>query len=82
MAIYSADTIRDFDAEYTETGNCVRPINHECDSLFSRIKQAWLVFTGRCDVLKWSEPPVTKSTDGSNHTHQEDKSSVFPPHLS
>lgn len=31
----------------------LRSLNHEYESLFSRIKNAWGVLTGKYDVLEW-----------------------------
>lgn len=58
MAIYSAEEFKDYSVTYRENGVYVRPINYTCDSLLSRLKQAWLVFTGRCDTLKWGPEPT------------------------
>lgn len=30
-----------------------RPMNYQFRSLKERIKEAWLVFIGKCDALKW-----------------------------
>ena len=30
-----------------------RPCNHEYEGVFTRVKHAWLVLTGRCDAVKW-----------------------------
>ena len=32
-----------------------RPINHTCRSLRERITEAWAVFTGKMDAVKWPE---------------------------
>lgn len=32
-----------------------RPMGFWGLCLFTRLKRAWMVFTGKCDVLKWDE---------------------------
>ena len=32
---------------------CARPVNYKYDSIFERIKHAWLVFTGKADAITW-----------------------------
>lgn len=60
MAIYNAQTFKDFRVFCCKTGQYARPIKYQRDSLSSRLKQAWLVFTGKCDTLSW-EPVSTDS---------------------
>ena len=32
-----------------------RPINHTCRSLREKLREAWAVFTGKMDAVKWPE---------------------------
>jgi hypothetical protein len=32
-----------------------RPVNHKCRKLTTRIKEAWMVFTGKADCFTWPE---------------------------
>ena len=34
-----------------------RPIGYQGLLLFRRMRIAWLVFTGKCDAVRWSELP-------------------------
>ena len=57
MAIISSERFKKYRLYYIANGRYVRPPDYTGDSLLSRLKQAWLVFTGRCDVLQWDERP-------------------------
>lgn len=57
MAIISSERFKNYRLFYIASGRYVRPPDYTGDSLLSRFKQAWLVFTGRCDVLQWDTRP-------------------------
>lgn len=60
MAIIRSERFKNYRLFYIANGRYVRPPDYTGDSLFSRLKQAWLVFTGQCDVLQWDDRPVPK----------------------
>lgn len=56
---YTAEQIKHWDIQ-TETGGRwipARPLGYQGLFLWHRLKAAWLVFTGKCDVLSWE--PLT-----------------------
>ena len=64
MAFYTAQSIKDHTSLRSKVIDNVRgksvwvparPSNHTCDTLKSRLKQAWMVFTGKADTLIWDE---------------------------
>jgi hypothetical protein len=52
---YTAKEIKNWDADVGPNWIPARPINYQYESWLSRIKNAWLVLTGRCDALDWEE---------------------------
>lgn len=38
-----------------------RPINYKCRSLKERIKESWMVFTGKADPFIWPEDSLIKT---------------------
>jgi hypothetical protein len=54
MMIYNADRLRTWDVDVLINGKYVaaRPVSGTF--LFERLKAAWLVLTGKCDALKWT----------------------------
>lgn len=44
-----------------------RPLNWECRSFSQKIKEAWLVFTGKADPFIWPEDELNKENkNGKN----------------
>lgn len=53
--LHSVETIKKWSCQTCIDGEWVlaRPCNHEYEGVFTRVKHAWLVLTGRCDAVKW-----------------------------
>lgn len=55
---YTAQQIKGWSASYrSDEGGYfpARPMGWQGMALRQRLRYAWLVFTGRCDVLSWDE---------------------------
>jgi hypothetical protein len=64
MSIYTAQSIKEHTSLRSKVIDNVRgktiwvparPMNYTCDTLKNRLKQAWMVFTGKADTLIWDE---------------------------
>jgi len=55
-----------------------RPLNYQYRSFFERIREAWLVFTGKCDPFLWPEndwrEPILIEKD--RHDEQETRAAI------
>jgi len=58
MAKFTANEMKNWDTSTPDKmGRYVpaRPLNYQLDGFVNRLKLAWKVFTGKCDVLDWQE---------------------------
>ncbi len=55
MSKYTAHEIKNWDCARGPDWKPARPMNHEVDGLFMRLRLAWAVFRGRYDALDWED---------------------------
>lgn len=58
MSIFELESLQDSDCPKTLlNGRWVpaRPVNYQCRSIWEKLKEAWLVFRGKLDSVKWPE---------------------------
>ena len=54
--IFSADQIKSWDVQSAGKNGLwtqARPVSYPCFNLWKRLSAAWMVFTGKADVLIW-----------------------------
>lgn len=58
MSTYTLEELQNSDTTQSEiNGKWVpaRPINYQCRSIWERLTEAWAVFRGKLDSVKWPE---------------------------